>query len=377
MIIGIPKEIKDNEYRVSQTPANVEMLVGSGHRAVVERGAGEASGFTDDEYARAGGELVAKPGEVFGTADMVVKVKEPLEPEYGFLHEGLILFTYLHLASAAALTQVLQENRVVGIAYETVEMPDGSLPLLTPMSEVAGRIAAQIGAQYLERVHGGSGVLIGGVPGVPACKVVVIGGGVVGINATQVALGMGGRVTVIDKDTNRLRYLSEVLHGQVETQVSNPANIAAAVKEADVVIGAVLIHGAAAPKLLTREMVKSMKPRSVVVDVAIDQGGCAETSCPTTHSDPTYVVDGVTHYCVTNVPGAVPRTSTYALTNQTFPYVLKLANMGFVEAVRSDGPLAKGVNVYQGHITHEGVAKSLGLPYTALDDLVARRAQCL
>lgn len=371
MIIGIPKEIKDNEYRVSQTPANVEMLVGSGHRVVVEHGAGEASGFGNDEYVQAGAELVGKPAEVFGTADMVVKVKEPLEQEYGFLREGLILFTYLHLASAAALTQVLQEKGVAGIAYETVEMPDGSLPLLTPMSEVAGRIAAQIGAQYLERVHGGSGVLIGGVPGVPPCKVVVIGGGVVGINATQVALGLGGRVTVIDKDTNRLRYLSEVLHGQVETLVSNPANIAGAVKEADVVIGAVLIHGAAAPKLLTKEMVKSMKPRSVVVDVAIDQGGCAETSRPTTHSDPTYVVDGVTHYCVTNVPGAVPRTSTYALTNQTFPYVLKLADMGFIDAVASDGPLAKGVNVYKGHITHEGVAKSLGLSYTALDELLA------
>ncbi|MFW6126568.1 MAG: alanine dehydrogenase [Chloroflexota bacterium] len=360
MRIGIPKEIKDNEYRVSQTPANVEMLVGSGHKAIVERGAGEASGFTDDEYAKAGAELAGKPAEVFGASDMVVKVKEPLEQEYGFLREGLVLFTYLHLASAADLTKVLQEKKVIGIAYETVEMPDGSLPLLTPMSEVAGRIAAQIGAQYLERVHGGSGVLIGG--------------GVVGINATQVALGMGGHVTVIDKDTNRLRYLSEVLRGQVETLVSNPANIAAAVKEADVVIGAVLVHGAAAPKLLTKEMVKSMKPRSVVVDVAIDQGGCAETSRPTTHSDPTYVVDGVIHYCVTNVPGAVPRTSTYALTNQTFPYVLKLANVGFVEAVGSDGPLAKGVNVYQGRVTHEGVAESLGLSYTSLGELLGRVA---
>jgi alanine dehydrogenase len=371
MIIGIPKEIKDNEYRVSQTPANVEMLVHAGHRVLVERKAGEASGFTDDEYVQAGAELVGKPAEVFGASDMVVKVKEPLEQEYGFLRAGLLLFTYLHLASAAALTQVLQDKGVIGIAYETVEMPDGSLPLLTPMSEVAGRIAAQIGAQYLEKVHGGSGMLIGGVPGVPPCKVVVIGGGVVGINATQVALGMGGHVTVIDKDTNRLRYLSEVLRGQVETLVSNPANIAAAVKEADVVIGAVLVHGAAAPKLVTGEMVKSMKPRSVLVDVAIDQGGCAETSRPTTHSNPTYVVDGVIHYCVTNVPGAVPRTSTYALTNQTFPYVLKLANLGFAQAVASDGPLAKGVNVYQGHITHEGVAKSLELPYTPLDKLLA------
>lgn len=372
MIIGIPKEIKDNEYRVSQTPANVEMFVRAGHRVLVERQAGEGSAFTDDEYVQAGAELVAGAAEVFATSEMVVKVKEPLEQEYDFLRESLLLFTYLHLASAATLTQVLQDKKVTAIAYETVEPSDGSLPLLTPMSEVAGRIAAQVGAQYLQKVYGGSGMLLGGVPGVPPCRVVVIGGGIVGINAAQVALGMGAHVTIIDKDANRLRYLSEVLHGRLETLVSNPANIAAAVKEADVVIGAVLIHGAKAPKLVTREMVKGMKPRSVLVDVAIDQGGCAETSRPTTHSNPTYVVDEVIHYCVANVPGAVPRTSTYALTNQTFPYALKLADMGFVEAVTTDASLAKGVNVYKGHITHGGLAESLGLPYTPLDQLLPR-----
>jgi len=372
MIIGIPKEIKDNEYRVAQTPANVEMLVRAGHRVLVERQAGEGSAFADDEYARAGAELVAAAAEVFATAEMVLKVKEPLEQEYVFLRQDLLLFTYLHLASDPTLTQVLQEKKVTGIAYETVELPDGSLPLLTPMSEVAGRIAVQIGAQYLEKVHGGSGTLLGGVPGVPPCRVVVVGGGMVGTNAAQVALGMGAHVTVIDKDINRLRYLSEVLHGRLETLASTPANIAAAVKEADVVVGAVLIHGAKAPKLITSEMVKGMKPRSVLVDVAIDQGGCAETSRPTTHSKPTYLVDGVIHYCVTNVPGAVPRTSTYALTNQTFPYALKLADMGFVEAVTTDASLARGVNVYKGHITHGGLAKSLGLPYTPLDQILPR-----
>ena len=372
MIVGVPKEIKDNEYRVAQTPANVEMLVRAGHRVLVERQAGEGSAFADDEYARAGAELVAGAAEVFAAAEMVLKVKEPLEQEYDFLRPGLLLFTYLHLASDPTLTQVLQEKKVTGIAYETVELPDCSLPLLTPMSEVAGRIAVQIGAQYLEKVYGGSGTLLGGVPGVPPCRVVVVGGGMVGINAAQIALGMGAHVTIIDKDTNRLRYLSEVMHCQMQTLVSTPANIAAAVKEADVVVGAVLIHGAKAPKLITREMVKSMKPRSVIVDVAIDQGGCAETSRPTTHSKPTYLVDGVIHYCVTNVPGAVPRTSTYALTNQTFPYALKLADMGFIEAVTTDASLAKGVNVYKGHITHSGLAESLGLPYTPLDDLLPR-----
>ena len=372
MIIGIPKEIKDNEYRVSQTPANVEMLVRAGHRVLVEHKAGEGSAFADDEYAQGGAELVAGAAEVFATSEMVLKVKEPLEQEYGFLREGLLLFTYLHLASDPTLTQVLQEKKVTAIAYETVELSDGSLPLLTPMSEVAGRIAAQIGAQYMEKVHGGKGMLLGGVPGVPPCRVVVIGGGIVGTNAAQVALGMGAHVTVIDKDINRLRYLSEVLHGRLETLASTPASIAAAVKEADVVVGAVLIHGAKAPKLVTSAMVKNMKPRSVIVDVAIDQGGCAETSHPTTHSNPTYLVDGVIHYCVTNVPGAVPRTSTYALTNQTFPYALKLADMGFVEAVTTDASLAEGVNVYRGHITHSGLAESLGLPYTALGTLLTR-----
>ncbi len=372
MIIGIPKEIKDNEYRVAQTPTNVEMLVGAGHRVLVERQAGEGSAFADDEYAAAGAELVGRPAEVFAKSEMVLKVKEPMEQEYDFLRQDLLLFTYLHLASDPTLTQVLQEKKVTGIAYETVELADGSLPLLTPMSEVAGRIAAQIGAQYLEKVHGGKGMLLGGVPGVPPCRVVVIGGGIVGTNAAQVALGMGAQVTVLDKDINRLRYLSEVLHGRLETLASTPASIAAAVKEADVVVGAVLIHGAKAPRLITREMVKSMKPKSVIVDVAIDQGGCAETSRPTTHSKPTYLVDGVIHYCVTNVPGAVPRTSTYALTNQTFPYALKLAAMGFVEAVTTDAFLAKGVNVYKGHITHGGLAESLGLPYTPLDQLLPR-----
>ncbi len=367
VIVGVPKEIKTGENRVGATPAGVDALVKAGHRILVEKGAGEGSGFSDEEYRRAGAEIVPTAADAWG-AEMVLKVKEPIESEYGFFREGLILFTYLHLANPelGELTKLLMESKVAAVAYETVELPDGELPLLEPMSEVAGKMAVQVAAHYLERPSGGRGKLLGGVPGVRPCTVVVIGVGTVGRNAVEVALGMGANVIAIDLRIDRLRYLSEILHGNLVTLSSNPHNVAEAVKRADVVIGAVLVHGARAPHVVTREMVKSMKPGSVIVDVAIDQGGCIETSRPTTHSDPIYVEEGVIHYCVTNMPGAVPRTSTYALTNATLPYVLELANLGFVEAVKSNSALAKGVNVYDGHVTFEAVAKAHGLEYTPL-----------
>lgn len=370
MIVGIPKEIKDDEYRVSQIPAGVQVLTEAGHRILVEQGAGEPSGFRDDDYLKAGAELVTDGAEVFSKSEMVLKVKEPQEAEYEFCHPGLILFTFLHLASAERLTHILLERQVTGIAYEAVELPDGSLPLLTPMSEIAGKMAVQVGSHYLEKIHGGSGVLLGGVPGVPPCKVVIIGGGTAGINSAQIALGMGASVTILDSETRRLRYLNEALHGRFETQVSNPTNIGAAVKEANLIIGTVLIHGAKAPCVVTKEMVKSMKPGSVIIDLAIDQGGCVETSQPTTLSNPTYIADGVVHYCVANIPSLVTRTSTYALAYETLPYVLKLAALGFPKAAESDAALAKGVNVYAGHITNNAIAKSLGLPYKPLSELL-------
>jgi alanine dehydrogenase len=301
---------------------------------------------------------------------MVMKVKEPLPAEYDFLRPDLILFTYLHLAAAEQLTRVLLERKVTGIAYETVQPGDGSLPLLTPMSEVAGRMAIQVGAHYLEKMSGGRGKLLGGVPGVAPCDVVIIGGGTVGANAARIALGMGAQVTIIDKDLNRLRYLSEVLHGNLVTMMSNPRNIALAAEYADLLIGAVLVPGAKAPRLVTREIVGRMKPGSVIVDVAVDQGGCVETCHPTTHSDPMYVVDGVIHYCVANMPGAVPRTSTYALSNATLPYVEKLARLGIPAALKADMALAKGVNTYFGQLTYKGVAEAFGWPYTPLATLL-------
>lgn len=370
MIIGVPKEIKDRENRVSLTPGGARLLTQLGHRVLVEQSAGEGSGFSDDEYRHNGAEIVPTHADAWNRAEMVLKVKEPLPSEYELLRPNLLLFTYLHLAAEEHLTRELITRHVTAMAYETVELADGSLPLLTPMSEVAGKMAIQIAAHYLEKTHGGRGKLLGGVPGVRPADVVIIGGGTVGTAAAKVALGMGADVTIIDKDLNRLRYLSEILHGSLTTLASNPYNIAEAVKFADVVVGAVLVKGAKAPKLVTREMVKTMTPGSVIVDVAIDQGGSVETMRPTTHSDPIYVVDGVIHYGVTNMPGAVPRTSTYALSNATLPYVQKLADLGFVQAVTSDPALARGVNVYAGHITYPAVADAFGLPWRALTELL-------
>ena len=369
MIIGVPKEIKDNEYRVSLTPGGALTLVQAGHQVHVESGAGEGSGFPDSEYVAAGAKTVATRASIFEQAEMVIKVKEPLPEEYELLRRDLLLFTYLHLAADLELTHALMEGGTTAIAYETVQAPDGTLPLLTPMSEVAGRMSIQVAAHFLEKPSGGRGKLLGGVPGVLPADVVVIGGGTVGTNAAQMALGMGASVLILDIDAERLRYLSEVLHGNLMTLASNPANIAEAVKRADVVIGAVLLPGAKAPKLVTREMVGTMKPGSVIVDVAVDQGGCVETTRPTSHSDPVFLVDDVLHYCVTNMPGAVPRTSTYALSNATLPYAIKLANNGFADAVHEDPALSKGVNVYKGCVTYSAVAEAFGLQCRPLDEL--------
>lgn len=370
MIIGIPKEIKDNEYRVSLTPAGAHTLVQAGHRVLIETGAGEGSGFPDGEYIAAGAQTVPTHADAFEQAEMVMKVKEPLPQEYDLLAEDLLLFTYLHLAAEEELTHALMESGTTAIAYETVQLPDRSLPLLTPMSEVAGRMSIQVAAHYLEKMGGGRGKLLGGVPGVLPADVVIIGGGTVGSNAAQVALGMGASVLILDVDADRLRYLSEVLHGNLMTLASNPLNIAEAVKRADVVIGAVLLPGAKAPRLVTREMVKTMKLGAVIVDVAVDQGGCVETTRPTSHSDPVFVVDGVIHYCVANMPGAVPRTSTYALSNATLPYAVKLANKGFASAVKEDPALAAGVNLHSGYITCPAVAESFAMECRPLDTLL-------
>ena len=369
MIIGLPKEIKDNEYRVAVTPGGVRQLVDAGHEVLVQAVAGEGSGFSDEEYGWGGGRIVAEDNEVWA-ADLVVKVKEPLSSEYDLMHPGLTLFTYLHLAAEKDLTLAMLEHSVTGVAYETVEEANGSLPLLTPMSEVAGRMAVQVGAQYLEKKNGGRGKLLSGVPGVRPADVTILGAGVVGTNAAQIALGMGASVIVLDIDADRLRYLDQVLHGRLSTMSANPYNTAEAVKRADLLIGAVLVKGAKAPCLVTREMIRRMEPGSVVVDVAVDQGGCCETICPTSHSDPVYVVDGVLHYGVTNMPGAVPRTSTYALSNATLPYLMKLAEEGVEEAVKNDAVLAKGVNVYKGKVTYQAVADALDLKYTPLSSML-------
>ncbi len=369
MIVGVPKEIKDNEFRVAATPGGVELLASMGFKVLVETTAGEGSGFVDEEYVRAGAILVNHE-DAYREADMVLKVKEPLPSEYSLLRAGMLLFTYLHLAAAPNLTKAMLEQKVTGIAYETVELPDHSLPLLIPMSEVAGRMSVQVAAHYLEEPHGGRGKLLGGVPGVRPSDVVIIGAGTVGTNAAKIALGMGAHVTIIDKDLHRLRYLDEVLHGNLTTLSSNPRNIADAVSTSDVVIGSVLIAGAKAPKLVTREMVASMKPGSVVIDVAVDQGGCIETSHVTSHSHPTYLVGGVVHYAVPNMPGAVPRTSTYALSNATLPYVARLAKLGFTEAVKTMPDLAKGVNTFKGYVTHQGVADAFGYDCVPLERLL-------
>jgi alanine dehydrogenase len=360
MIIGTPKEIKDNEYRVGITPGGVRQLVKGGHRVLVETGAGEGSGFSDTEYETSGAKIVSTNAEAW-SAHMVVKVKEPQPSEYEFLRPDLVLFAYLHLAADERLTHEMMVRGLTGIAYETVEMSNGNLPLLTPMSEVAGRMAIQIGAFYLEKMNGGRGKLLSGVPGVRPADVAIIGAGVVGTNAAQVALGMGAHVMIIDINLDRLRYLNDIMGERLITLSSNPLNIAETVRRADLLVGAVLVKGAKAPKLVTREMISTMNPGSVVVDVAVDQGGCVETTQPTTHSNPTFLVDGVIHYCVSNIPGAVPRTSTYALSNATLPYVVKLANMGAEAAIQCDPSLAKGVNIYKGEIIYPAVAEALGL----------------
>ena len=358
MIIGVPKEIKDNEARVALTPAGAKALVETGNTVLVETNAGALSSFTDAEYQNAGAEIVGDAGHVWGKSEMVVKVKEPIEPEYIFFREGLVLFTYLHLAPLPVLTDKLLESKVIGIAYETVRDRANTLPLLTPMSEVAGRMSVQVGAAYLEKEHGGRGILLGGVPGVPPANVTVIGGGVVGTNAAKIALGMGAKVTLIDMNLNRLREIDDIFGGRIFTLASNSHNISHAVREADLVIGGVLIPGAMAPKLVTKKMVSEMKKGAVIVDVAIDQGGCVETAHPTSHSNPSYTVDGVVHYCVTNMPGAVPHTSTLALTNATFPYMMRVAKFGAKEALKQDAGFAEGLNTYLGTLTYKGVADS-------------------
>jgi alanine dehydrogenase len=366
MIIGVPKEVKDHEARVGLVPSGVVALRESGHEVLVEAKAGDGSTITDREYTEAGADIVEKAADVWRKSDLVVKVKEPQPSEYGFLRPDLILFTYLHLAPLPDLTNRLIEAKVIGVAYETIRETDGSLPLLTPMSEVAGRLAVQVGAQYLEAPNGGRGILLSGVPGVAPANVVILGGGVVGTNAAKVAVGMGAHVTIIDRNLNRLRDLDDIFNGQVVTLASNVFTIGETLKHADLVIGAVLIPGAAAPRVVRRQMIANMKRGSVVVDVAIDQGGCFETSHPTTHTEPVYFVDGVLHYCVSNMPAAVPHTSTFALTNATIPYLLELANKGLEHAVDQHPALREGVNTYKGYVTHPGVAESQGRSWKEL-----------
>jgi alanine dehydrogenase len=366
VVIGIPKEIKDHETRVGCVPSMVIALREAGHEVLVERQAGVGSSITDHEYAEAGAILLDGASEVWGKSDLIVKVKEPQPAEYKYFRPGLTLFTYLHLAPLPGLTQELVDSRVNSVAYETIRERDNSLPLLTPMSEVAGRMAVQVGAQYLEQPNGGRGILLGGIPGVAAANVVVIGGGVVGHNAAKMACGLGANVTIIDRSLNRLRELDDIYFNAIHTVSSNMYTIREAVREADLVIGAVLIPGAAAPKLVRREMIAKMRPGSVVVDVAIDQGGCFETSHPTTHTDPIYYVDGVLHYCVSNMPAAVPHTSTFGLTNATIPYLMTLANRGLERACEENRAIAEGVNTYKGAITYPAVAESQGKSWREL-----------
>ena len=362
MIIGVPKEIKNREYRVGMTPAGVQSLVQRGHKVIVQNAAGEGSGIRDDEYASAGATMVRNAADVWA-AKMVVKVKEPLQDEYKYFRDDLILYTYLHLAAEPELTRALAEKRVSAVGYETIANPDGSLPLLRPMSEVAGRMAVQVGATYLEKEHGGKGVLLGGVPGTRRGRVVILGGGAAGKGAATVAIGMGAQVTLLDVRADTMGYLEDVFGGAVETLYSNPTNIAQAVVRADLVIGAVLVTGAVAPKLVTKAMVERMEKGSVIVDIAIDQGGCIETCHPTSHDHPTYEVHGVVHYCVPNMPGAVAQTSTWALTNTTIAYAIKIADLGLVAAARGDRALALGINCYDGHVTYEPVAAAHQLAY--------------
>ncbi len=367
MIVGILKEIKAEENRVCMTPAGAEVMVQSGHTVLVEKSAGLGSGFDDSAYAAVGAEMVAAREEIYARAEMIMHVKEPLAPEYELIRPGQIVFTYLHLAANLELTQALIRSQAVCIAYETIQKEDGSLPLLTPMSEVAGRMAIQQGAKYLEMAQGGHGVLLGGVPGVDPASVVVIGGGIVGVNAAKMACGLGAKVYVLDKNLDRLRHLSDFMPANCFMLYSSPATVREQISRADVVVGAVLIPGAKAPKLITRDMLKIMKPGSVLVDVAIDQGGCFETSRATTHSDPIFAVDGVVHYCVANMPGAVPRTSTLALTNATLPYALQIANKGWQQAILESQEIRKGANIVRGKVTHRAVAAAFDLDYTSVE----------
>ena len=367
MIIGVPKEIKNEEYRVGLTPYNAHELVCAGHQVIVQSHAGEGIGFSNETYQSLGIEIVETIQDVYARADMIVKVKEPQESEYGLLRKDQILFTYLHLAADLAQTEALIKSGCIAIAYETVSDDHGGLPLLAPMSQVAGRLSVQAGANYLRKPLGGSGILLGGVPGVPAGKVVVIGGGVVGTNAIRMAMGLESNVTVLDKSISRLEALDFQFGGRLNTVFASRSNIEEYVQEADLVIGAVLIPGKAAPRLVSRELLKKMRPGSVVVDVAIDQGGCFETSRPTSHSHPTYIAEGVVHYCVTNMPGSVPRTSTLALNNVTMPFIIKLANLGVEKALRADSHLRNGLNIYKGNLVHEGVARDLSLDFAEIN----------
>jgi len=370
MIVGILKEIKSEENRVSMTPAGVEVMKHNGHEVLVEKYAGLGSGFEDAAYAQAGAEIVATPKEIFSRSEMVMHVKEPLPPEYGLIREDQIVFTYLHLAAAEELTRVLIKSKSICIAYETIQKADRSLPLLTPMSEVAGRMAIQQGAKYLEMAQGGHGVLLGGVPGVDPGTVVVIGGGVVGTHAAKMACGLGAKVYVLDMSLDRLRYLSDVMPANCFLLFATPATLRDLITRADVVVGAVLVPGAKAPKLLTREMLKTMKKGAVIVDVAIDQGGCFETSKATTHSDPIFTVEGVVHYCVANMPGAVAKTSTLALTNATLPYAVQIANKGWQRAMKENPEVKAGANVIKGKVTYKGVSDAFGLEYVPIDSLL-------
>jgi len=369
MIIGILKEIKSEENRVSMTPFGVETMKQHGHRVLVEKDAGSGSGFEDDRYIQAGAEIMTEATDIYRQAELIMHVKEPLPPEYDLLRPGQIVFTYLHLAADEALTRILMKSKSVCIAYETIQKADGSLPLLTPMSEVAGRMAIQEGAKYLEMTQGGNGILLSGVPGVDPGTVVIIGGGVVGINAAKTACGLGAKVYILDVSLERLRYLSDVMPPNCFPLMANSAMIRKLIREADVVVGAALIAGAKAPKLITRDLLPTMKKGAVLVDVAIDQGGCFETSSPTTHKNPIFVVDGIVHYCVTNMPGAVPKTSTVALTNATLPYALEIANKGYRKAMKDNQEIALGANVVNGKVTCKGVADALNLPYSPLSGL--------
>lgn len=364
MIIGVPKEIKNNENRVALTPAGTQELIKRGHRVLVQQTAGAGSGFSDDEYAHAGAKLVPDAAGVFGAAEMIMKVKEPVEPEYNLIRKDQLVFTYFHFASYEPLAKAMIASGAVCLAYETVERVDGSLPLLIPMSEVAGRMSIQEGAKYLEKPLKGRGILLGGVPGVQPARVLILGGGIVGTNAAKIAAGMGADVTIMDVNIDRLRYLDDVMPTNVRTLVSNEYTIRSVVRESDLIIGGVLIPGAKAPKLITRDMLKTMRPGTVLVDVAVDQGGCIETCRPTTHEDPTYVIDDIVHYCVANMPGAVPYTSTLALTNATLPYAIRLANMGWKRAAQENPDLRNGLNVINGEVVYKAVADAFSLPYT-------------